>query len=192
MRDRRVGLGLRTRLARARDLRLELAELLADLRERPVEVGPVEAGGDGAALQLPGLQERRQRRGHVVEDPLAALLLGLDLLPARANPARRLRLGLAEDVRVAADELGVHPARDRLEIAFSLLLEQEGEEIDLEEKVAELVEQLRRFAARRGVGDLVRLLDRVRHDRERGLLAIPRAVAAQPPRQVLQLNERLS
>ena len=126
-----------------------------------------------------------------MEDPLAALLLGLDLLPARANPARGLRLGLAEDVRVAPDELGVHSARDRLEVAVSLLLEQEGEEIDLEEQVAELVEQLRGIAARRGVSDLVGLLDRVRHDRERGLLAIPGAVAAQPPRQLLQLDERL-
>ena len=88
-------------------------------------------------------------------------------------------------MRVAADELGVHSARDRLKITFVLFLEQEGEEIDLEEKVAELVQQLRGFARRSRVGDLVRLLDRVRHDRERGLLAIPRTVAAQPPRQVL-------
>ena len=79
----------------------------------------------------------------------------------------------------------MHPARDRLEIAFSLLFEQEGEEIDLEEQVAELVEQLGGLACRRGVSDLVGLLDRVGHDRAGGLLAIPRAVAAQPPRQVL-------
>ena len=126
-----------------------------------------------------------------MEDPLAALLLGFDLLPTRANAAGGLRLGLAEDVRVAADELGVYPARDRLEITFVLFLQQQREELDLEEKVAELVQQLRGFAPRSRVGDLVRLLDRVRHDRERSLFPIPRTVTAQPPCQLLQFNERL-
>ena len=59
------------------------------------------------------------------------------------RPAR-LRLDLAEDVRVAADELLVDPARDLLEIAVALLLEQEREEVDLEEEVAELVERASR------------------------------------------------
>ena len=141
------GLGLGARLARPRDLRLELAELLAHLRERPLEVGPVEAGRDRAALQLARLQERRQRRGHVVEDPLPALLLGLDLLPALAHAPGGVRLDLAEDVRVAADELGVDGPRDLLEVAVALLLEQQREEVDLEEEVAELVEQLGGIAA---------------------------------------------
>ena len=125
VRDLGVGLGLRARLARARDLGLELAELLAHLRERALEVGPVEAGGDRAPLQLPRLQERRQRRGHVVEDPLPALLLGLDLLPALADAAGGVGLDLAEDVRMPADELRVHGARDLLEVALALLLEQQ-------------------------------------------------------------------
>ena len=74
---------------------------------------------------------------------------------------------------------------------MALLLQQQGEEVDLEEQVAELVEQLLGIARAGGVGDLVGLLDRVRHDRARRLLAIPGAVAAQPPRQLLQLDERL-
>ena len=90
VRDARVGLGLGARLAGARDLRLQLAELLAHLRERPFEVGPVEPGRDRAALQLPRLQQPRQRRGHVVEDAGAALLLRLHLLPALADAAGRL------------------------------------------------------------------------------------------------------
>ena len=43
----------------------------------------------------------------------------------------------------------------------------------------------------RGVGDFVRLLDRVRHDRALGLLAIPRTVAPQALCQRLQVDERL-
>ena len=104
----------------------------------------------------------------------------------------RLRLDVAEDVRMPAHELLVHAARDLREVAGAALLEQEREEVDLEEQVAELVEQLLVVAGERRVGDLVRLLDGVRDDRARGLLAIPRALAAQPLRQRLQLEEGLS
>src|SRR6185503_10291076 len=102
------------------------------------------------------------------------------------------RLDLAEDVGVAADELLVHGPRDLLEIAVALLLEQEREEVDLEEEVAELVQQLRRVTRLGRIGDLVGLLDGVRDDRPRRLLAIPGAVAAQPPGQLLQLLQRLA
>ena len=109
---------------------------------------------------------------------------------SRTRPAVS-RLDVAEDVRMPADELLVDAARDRREIAVVPLLEQKREEVDLEEQVAELVEQLRVVARERGVGDLVRLLDRVRDDRARGLLAVPRALAAQPLRQPLQVEEGL-
>ena len=72
------------------------------------------------------------------------------------------------------------PRATCLEVARALLLEQQREEVDLEEEVAELVEQLRVVAGERRVGDLVGLLDRVRDDRPRGLLAVPGAVAAEP------------
>src|SRR5439155_2327234 len=75
------------------------------------------------------------------------------------------------------------------QVARSSLLEQEREEVDLEEQVAELVEQLRVVAGERGIRDLVRLLDRVRDDGRRRLLPIPGAVAAQPLRQPLQLEK---
>ena len=80
--------------------------------------------------------------------------------------------------------------RHRLEVACPSLREQEREEVDLEEQVAELVEQLRVVARERRVGDLVGLLDGVRHDRARGLLAVPGAVAAQALGQLLELEER--
>ena len=127
-----------------------------------------------------------------MEDARAPFLLGLDRLPPLAHPPGRVGLGVAEDVRVAADELRVHRPGDRFEVAVALLLEQQREEVRLEEQVAELVEQLGRVAGVRGVGDLVGLLDRVRDDRARGLLAIPGAVAAQALRQLLQLDERLA
>ncbi len=144
----------------------------------PCEIGPVEARGDRTPLELARLQERRQRRRHVVEDPLPAFLLRLDLLPPLADAAGGVGLDVAEDVRVAADELGVHGPRHLLEIALALLLQQQGEEVDLEEEVAELVEQLGRRTGLGCIRDLVRLLDGVRDDRPRRLLAVPGAVAA--------------
>ena len=69
--------------------------------------------------------------------------------------------------------------------------QEKREEIDLEEQVAELVEQLRVVVRKRRVGDLVGLLDGVRHDRARRLLAVPGTLAAQPLGQQLQLEEGL-
>jgi hypothetical protein len=77
---------------------------------------------------------------------------------------------------MARDELVVDPFRDGREISGAPLLEQEREKVGLEEEIAELVLELRVVADERRVGDLIRLLDRVRDDRPRRLLAVPRAV----------------
>ena len=82
-------------------------------------------------------------------------------------------------------------ARHLLEVARALLLQQQRQEEDLEEQVAELVDELLLAAGERGVGDLVGLLDRVRDDRRGRLLAIPGAVAAQSLGQPLQLEQGL-
>ena len=82
-------------------------------------------------------------------------------------------------------------ARDGLEIPVALLRQEKGEEVDLEEQVAELVQQLRVVVRERRVGDLVGLLDGVRHDRARRLLPVPGTLAAQPLGQQLQLEEGL-
>jgi hypothetical protein len=161
-------------------------------RSSTASCSPVDApDGRRAPLHLPSLQQRGERGRHVGEDALAPLLLRLDRLPALAHAGRGAGLGVAEDVRVAADELRVHRSRDLLQVAGAALLEQEREEVGLEEQVAELVEQLGVVARERGVGDLVGLLDGVGHDRARGLLAVPGAVPPQPPRQLLELDERI-
>ena len=69
------------------------------------------------------------------------------------------------------------------------LLEQQRQEVHLEEHVAELVEELGVVARVRGVGELVGLLDGVGHDRALVLLAIPRALDAQPARQGVELRD---
>ena len=60
--------------------------------------------------------------------------------------------------------------------------------MDLEQDVAELVEQLGVVAGVRGGGKLVGLLDRVRDDRALVLLAVPGALPAQPPRELVEAH----
>ena len=69
------------------------------------------------------------------------------------------------------------------------LLEQQRQEVDLEEHVAELVEELRVVARVGGVGELVGLLDRVRDDRALVLLAVPGALAAQAAGQLVEAGD---
>ena len=89
------------------------------------------------------------------------------------------------------DELFVDRPGDRLEIAVALLLQEQREEVDLVEQVAELVEQLRVVLGQRRVGDLVGLLDGVRDDRLRRLLAVPGTVATEAASERIQPGQRL-
>ena len=174
----------------ARPARRGARRLLAHLGGRAFEVGPVVADRGRATLDLAREQERGKRLRHVVEDALAALLLGLDRLPALAHPPCRARLGVAEDVWVPAHELFVYRPGDVVEVSLALLLEEQREEEHLEEEVAELVEELRGIVRERGVRDLVGLLDRVRDDRASRLLAIPGALRPEAPGQLTELAER--
>ena len=92
---------------------------------------------------------------------------------------------------MAANELRVHDSRHLGKIATPALVEQQRQKVHLEQKVAELVEQLLVVIGDGGVGDLVSLLDGVRDDGARRLLAVPGTLAAQPLGQALQFEEGL-
>ena len=109
----------------------------------------------------------------------------------RKHLARGLGLGFAEHVGVAADQLLDHALGDLGEASRAALLEQQRQEVDLEQHVAELVDELGVVAAARGVGQLVGLLDRVGDDRALVLLAIPGALAAQPAGDLVEAAERV-
>jgi len=96
---------------------------------------------------------------------------------------------VAEDVRVAAHELVVAVVGHPREVAGAALLQQQRKEVDLEENVAELVEQLGVVASLRRIGQLVGLLHRVRDDRALVLLAVPGAVAPQAARQRVEARD---
>ncbi len=86
----------------------------------------------------------------------------------------------------------VVPRATAREIARAPFLEQQGQEVDLEQHVAELVAQLLVVAGVRGVRQLVCLLDRVRDDALLVLLPVPGAVPAQAARDRVQLEEGLA
>ena len=170
---------------------LQLAQLVVEVRERALDVGVLEPDRLRALLHLARVQQRGQRLRHVVEDasrPSCSRLIRSQFsftrpaVSASTSPntcgCRRTSFSWISRAAVC-------------EIALAALLEQEREEVHLEEQVAELVEQLLVVAGERRVRDLVRLLDRVRHDRARGLLAVPRALATQPLRQALELEQGL-
>ena len=187
-----VGLDLGRRLAtRRRERVVQLPHLVLEVRHRAREIRVLEPDHARPPLQLARVQQRRERLRHLVEDTLAALLRGLDPLPILAHTTGGLRLDLAEDVRVPPDELLVHRPRHLRQIALAALLEQQREKVDLEEQVAELVEQLRVVSRERRVRDLVGLLDGMRHDRQRRLLTVPGAVSPQALGQPLQIEQRV-
>ena len=109
--------------------------------------------GIGAAEDLARVEQPGQVLGDVGERVVgpAALDLALDPVPVARARCRRfgsrleqLSASLAEDVRVAADQLRGDLVGDLGQRARAALLEQQREEDDLEEDVAELVAQLRR------------------------------------------------
>ena len=100
----------------------QLAVLFGDLGEGFGGRLPIEADRAGALLQLARQEERRQRGRHVVEDALATLLLALDALPLAAHLGRRLGDVVAEDVRVAADQLDLDRLGYRAQVADLPLL----------------------------------------------------------------------
>ena len=100
-------------------------------------------------------------------------------------------LSLPEYVRMAADQLLNRALGDLGKASRAALLEQQRQEVDLEQDVAELVDELRVVAGVCGVGELVGLLDRVGNDRALVLLAVPGALAAQAAGDLVEAGERV-
>jgi hypothetical protein len=172
---------------------LRLAQLVELARDGVVgDPLEVEAAGRRAPLHLARVERTRQVLGHLAEQPgLAPLLRALDLVPVAQDLAGALHLHRAEDVRVPADQLLAAVLGHLGERAGAALLEEQRQEVDLEEHVPELVQQLRVVAVVGGLGELVGLLDRVRHDRALVLLAVPGALAPQPARELVEAPQRL-
>ena len=163
--------------------------------------GRSKPGRRGAALDLAGEQRRRAgspapRRRCPRSRPGSPALIASQL--RRTSPAvcgsSRPASAISSGEKTCGwrrTSLSWQWSATAREVTGAALLEQQREEVDLEEDVAELVEELGVVAGVRGVGELVGLLDRVRDDRALVLLAVPGALAAQAARQLVQPAEGL-
>jgi len=132
--------------------------------------------------EFPGALQRRQVARDAVEHG-GALVLGallfcaLDFFPLCPDGIDVFRVGVAEDVRVAADELVGDGAGGFLEVERLSLPGQLAVEDDLQQEVAAFLEHLVVVLRLDGVDEFVHLLDGVEADRLVILLAVPRAAA---------------
>jgi hypothetical protein len=104
------------------------------------------------ALQLARVQQRREVLGHLTEDAsLTTRFVCLDRIPISQHFARIGHLRVAEDVRVATNQLLATVLGDLPKIAHTALLQQQREKYHLEEHVSQLVEQLGVIAVMRSI-----------------------------------------
>jgi hypothetical protein len=129
---------------------------------------------DGA--DFAGLEEGGHGVGDAVEDALAFRLFGrLNLVPLVEDGFSGVRLGVAEDVGMAADELFVDSAEGLSDVEEALFGGHLGVEDGLEQEVAELFAEAGPVAFVDRVEDLIGLFESVFLDGVEGLFPIPGA-----------------
>ena len=149
---------------------------------------PVEADGGDARADLVGAEQGRQRLRQPAQDGAALagvrLFAGLDLFPLLVHLGRRVERTAVriEDVRVAADQLGVNRAQRIGDGELSGVGADLRQEHALEDQVADLSAQRGGVAAIDRVEHLVGFFQQERAQRLDRLLAIPGAAlrSAQP------------
>src|SRR6185312_9391468 len=148
------------------------------------------------ALHLRGPRERRQRGGDVVLETarVAALLLGLDLLPVHEDLGGVPHLHVAEHVRVPPDELVHESRRHVVHVPHARIGGDLRVEDDLQQDVAEFVADRVPVAGVDGGDDFVRLLEQVTGEALVRLLGVPRTAAgtAQPRHHTNEIQQPLA
>ncbi len=134
-----------------------------------------EAAAPGPGQDLLRAGERPLRVRDALEHRRALLLGLLDRVPL---PVQVGRVGVREHVRVAPHELRREVGGDVVDGERVRLLARDARvEQHLQEQVAELLAHPGAVVGLDGVGELVRLLEEVPHERDVRLLAVPRAPA---------------
>ena len=105
------------------------------------------------------------------------LLFLFYIVPVSEDLFGRVRLNVAENVRVAQDQLPAYAVRDVVKVELVVLLRDARVKDDLKQKVAELLLHQCHVVLVYRLDNLVGLLDEVAADRVVVLLAVPRAAA---------------
>src|SRR5438046_782699 len=136
-----------------------LVRLLAQLRDHPLDVLPIESHGRGLLLRAVRLEKRRQPLGAPAQERLMARLAPLSLLPLPEHPLGVQLAPLAEDVGMARDHLVDDPANQPLELRAVLALERDAQEHDQEQEIPQLLLHGGPIVARDRLSDFVRFLE---------------------------------
>ena len=158
-----------------------LREFLGHLVGGLAGVLPVEADTGRALAELVGAHQRGQRLRHAPERAVAPPRLRA--LRSRALSSSQAALcsaalsapPLRKNVRVAPHQLVADRRSHRLEIELARLAGDLRVKHHLEQQIAQLFLEMLEVSSLDGVGNLVRLLDRVGRNAREGLLPIPRA-----------------
>ena len=172
----------------------QLGRLLGDLRERAVDVGPVEADLRRLALPVRGVGERGHATGDAVEHGGAPLLGVLDVVPVREHlSASRRRVATSPKtcgwrrtslswMPVATSAIVNRPSCSAI-VAWNSIWYSRSPSSSIRCVVGRRIVGVERLQR---VDDLVGLLDQVRDQRLVGLLDVPRALLAQRARQLVE------
>ena len=156
------------------------SDFLFELGEDLFGVVPVEAGARGAGGDLLGFEEGGLGSWDAVEEAFGFVVLlllfgGLDGVPEFQDFVAGAGGFVAEDVGVAADELGVDRVEAVGEGEVAFFGGHLGVEDGLEDEVAELIAEVDPVAAVDGVEDFVGFFDGVLFDGVEVLFAVPGA-----------------
>ena len=179
-------------IAVASQLGFNLAELLTHLVPDVLALLPVKAHVGGLLLNALGLDERRQAARHPAEHHLVTTLLAhLDQFPVLEHLGGGVGLLLAEDVRMAVNQLVAQGIAHVGDVKFALLVTDFGIKDDVQQHVAQFFAYGIVILVHDGVGEFHGLLDGVGTQALVGLLAVPRALHAQLVKDVEQASESL-
>ena len=178
---------------------LDFAELLTNLGQHATRVGPVKARTRGLLRELGRPRQRRQANWHAIQHAVAGSLAGrrvsgllllerlplrierafVDLMSGNAFTARR-EGAIREDMWMAVQHLLGQHMDHVVEIEALLLTGDLGVEDALKQQVTQFRRQLLEHAgigcgALDDIGDLIGLLQGVRHQTRVILAAVPRA-----------------
>jgi len=185
-------LGFEVRLVARAHLGLDFGGLLLHLVPHILALLPVEARRRGLLAYAECLDQRRQRAGNAAQrTALAVLFAELECLPILLHLVGRIGMNVAVNVRMAVYQFVAQGVSHIRIVERPGFLTQLGVEHHMQQQVAQLLLDPLHIVVGDGIGQFIRLLDRIAPQRVERLLAIPRALAAQRGHHVEQAGRSL-
>jgi hypothetical protein len=173
------------------DILSQLVDLALQSVESVVRRTMVETTRRSSPLNLSCMECARKILGHLAKNPLfPAILALLDDIPVGSDLLGAVDFDLAENMRMATDQLLPAVLGNCCHIAGATLLQQQREEVHLKQHITKLVNQLGIVTRPCGIGQLVCLFKRMWNYRPLILLAIPRTLHPECPCKIVECFDR--